>query len=363
MTTHLAHRSMVSSIEKTGQLMSFAVGILVCCSFAVGQEQFELSDTGFLKVASSSPESARAVLQNIRTLIAGGDITSDKKRMQRRDARSNINMTDIGRGRRAEKLATLWLNQHRYHPLTDEAVMLRGDAKIMQEHYFRALFDYEFLVRAYPESKYFHTALERELEIARVFSSGVNRRFAGMRILPAKDETEEILIRIQERAPASYLAEVACKELGDFYFNQSDMNMAAEAYKLLLENYPNSQWTNYAKERQIEANQRMFKGTAYDATGLLEARRRLRDFKQNTPDTTKQSECNVAIHKIEEKLAKKQLLAARWYDNQHDYIGAEFMYRRLLADFPTSEVTNIAKKRLAELVAKICIKERHNHRR
>ncbi|MDX1566010.1 MAG: hypothetical protein R3236_11415, partial [Phycisphaeraceae bacterium] len=69
----------------------------------------------------------------------------------------------------AIRMADAWIKANPRHPLTDQAYLLRGDAKLAKKHYYEALFDYEYLVRVFPGSEWFDVALEREFQIARAF--------------------------------------------------------------------------------------------------------------------------------------------------------------------------------------------------
>ena len=108
-----------------------------------------------------------------------------------------------GQAGRAKELADRWIKAHPNHPYTVEALMLRGDARSLQGRYFKALRDYEDVIRFYPASEQYLEALDREFEIAKLFTQGLNRHFLGFRMLPAEGEGEELLIRLQERAPGS----------------------------------------------------------------------------------------------------------------------------------------------------------------
>lgn len=290
----------------------------------VTEDQYQWRDNDFEQIAAPPPGTAQAELHEIRRLIAAD------------------------RPAEADKLATRWINRHTGHELMPEAMLLRGDARAARKHYFRALYDYEQLVRAYPESEQFHEALEREFMIAKTFASGVKRRLWGMRIVPADGEAEELFILIQERAPGSRLAERAGKELGDFYYRRSEMALAAEAYDLFRQNYPRSQWSVHAVSRQIQANLATFRGPAYDATGLVEAQSRLSEFQEKMPVAAEQHGAAELSERVDESLAAKALVTARWYEKRGMRVSAVYMYRRVIDDYPGT----VAAKEAAEALEK-----------
>jgi outer membrane assembly lipoprotein YfiO len=315
---------MLAPIARRCGLMVFVVSMAVG-GVAGGQEVFELSEQGFEKVQAPDPGTPEGELHAIRQAIAAGEL------------------------KKAEELADAWIKARPNHPRLDEAFLLRGDAKSAQTEHYKALFDYEYLLRAFPASQFFDTALERELKIAEAFARGVKRKLWGMRIIPAEGEAEEIFIRIQERSPGSKVAERAGIELADHYYRQSDMSSAAIAYELFQQNYPQSQWREYAMQRQILSNLATFKGPRYDATGLIEAKNRIADYQQSYPAAAEQLGAEAFNARIDETLATRDLLVAQWYDKKDQRISAVVMYKRVIRDHPGSAAAARALDRLREL--------------
>ena len=309
----------------TNGLIASVLLTLCCAGTARGQETFELGAEGFEKLEAPDPATPEGQLHAIRSALAAD------------------------RPKDAEKLASRWIKDHPNHPALDEAHLLRGDAKTAQEHFYEALFDYEYVLRAYPGSPQFDKALEREFHIAEAFGRGVKRRLWGIRMIPAQEEAEEILIRIQERSPGSRIAERAGIELGDHYYRQANMSQAAVAYELFIENYPQSQWREHAMQRQIMANLATFKGPRFDATGLIEAQNRLADYGAQFPAAAEQIGADALQTRIDETLATRALLAAKWYDDRNQDISAVFMYKRVIRDHPGSAAAQRALQRLGEL--------------
>lgn len=253
----------------------------------------------------------------------------------------------------ARDLADEWLERYPVHPLTPEVYLLRGDAKVAQRNYYSSLYDYEFLIRTFPSSEMFHKALEREYELAVLFLGGVKRKLWGMRFWPfgqsADDEAEEILIRIQERAPGSELGERASLTLADYYFDSAQMHKAAEAYDIFLLNYPRSQHRERAMRRVIQSNLATFKGPRFDPTGLLDAAARLRAYQAEFPAAAERMGVDALLVRIEESLALKHLYHAQWYERREKPISAAYMYRRVVQDYPRTAAAQEAIERLRDL--------------
>lgn len=298
-------------------------------SAALAQDTYVLDEDGWVKTDAPEPGSPEAALQAVRRALAE-DRPGD-----------------------AKSLASEWIEDYPNHPMIAEAYLLRGDAKVARANYYRALFDYEFLIRRYPGTEQFVTALEREYELARRYT-GVDgpllkRKLLGLRILTARAEGEELLIRIQERVPGSDLGERASMTLADAYFQNAEMGNAALAYDLFLENYPRSPRRERAMLRLIQASLARFKGPTFDATGLVEANQRLKEYEQEFPVAAERLGAAALRVRIDETMARKDLLDAQWYERTGEDVGALSMYRRLIKDRPQTAAAAEAIRRLEAL--------------
>ena len=283
----------------------------LCAGGAPGQQKYELSDTDeWHLVESADPATPAGRLAAARHAMAGG------------------------RNQRAASLATAWIEQNPRDPLLPDAYLLRGDALRADAKYFKALFDYEFVARAYPASEAFVTVIQRELEIGVMYARGMKRLWLGMRIVNADEVAEELLIRVQERMPGSRLAEEAGIELADYYFRNRDMRLAVEMYSIFLENHPGSDQVSKARRRLIYAELATFKGPSFDASGLHEARARLHELIALEPAAAQRVGADALLVRIDESDAQKLLVQTKWYLTTGDPVACELMIRRLVTHYP-----------------------------
>lgn len=302
--------------------------LLLCLTTSLAaQERYRLDADSYdwEKQTEFDPETPQGKLQIIRKTLAQGQ------------------------AKEAQKLATEWIERYPNHPNLVEAYLLRGDALRARQHYYDALFDYEHVIRRYPASEHYLTALEREYEIARLFAGGTRRLLWGMRLIKADAEAEELFILIQERAPGSDLGERANLALGDFYFERGRMNEAADAYDAFLTNYPQSRSRERAMLRLIQANLASFKGPKFDPTGLIDAGERIKMYRREFPAAAERIGADALLIRIEESLALKLLTSAQWYEQTDKPVSAIYMYRRTIRDYPQSAAAQQALARLQEL--------------
>lgn len=220
-------------------------------------------------------------------------------------------------------------------PETAEALLRRGDAKLALKDEYEALYDYERVIKEYPGTPQFVTALERELEIGLMYLNGLRKKTWGLRIDNATRIGEELLIRVQERAPGSQLAQRAAIELANYYYRVRDLRMAAEAYDIFLANFPTSEYRELAMERRVFANIGRYKGPRYDASGLIEAQYLVRDFAARYPKSAEEIGMNDAlIARLDESAADQMFETASWYMKRGDPVSARYTMKRLLQKHP-----------------------------
>lgn len=303
---------MVRPSRAAGRLAcaSVAAALLAAAPARAQDTRFELNPDGtWTRVAEPAPGSDEELLVRARRLLADRYPAT------------------------AKAILTEWIEAHAHedHPLMPEALLLRGDARVAAGSEYKALYDYEEIIKLYPGSEQFVIALERELEIGIRYLSGLRRKFLGLRIDPANSTGEELLVRVQERLPGSRLAERAGLELANYYYRRSEMRQAAEAYEIFLVNFPGSEHRKFAMERRIKANIARFKGPRYDATGLIEARLLTEEFIELYPADAERAGLNDALLPwLDEAAASQVLESARWYFRRGDFPAARFTLRRLL---------------------------------
>lgn len=229
----------------------------------------------------------------------------------------------------------------------DEALLMRGDAKIARDEEFEALYDYERLIRTFPQSEHFVTAVDRETRVADLYLDGLKLRVFGIRLVDGEDIAIELLIRAQERLPDSSIAERSALRIADYYYQKREMRLARDAYELYLANFPSGPNRVHAERRLIYADMARFKGPRYDGAALQDVRLRIRDFVRRYPSEATSSGINEGlIARIDESTAAQLLESARWYLRQNDEAAARYTLRRMLRVHPET----ISAQRARELM-------------
>lgn len=247
---------------------------------------------------------------------------------------------------RARELLDPWIEAHKRtdHPLLARAYLLRGDARVMQRDEYVALYDYEAIIKQFPDSESFPTAVIREMDIAQKYLDGMKRKLWGLfRVESGRRLGEELMIRVQERMPGSKVAEEAAIRLAEHYYATRRLGLAAEMFDIFRTNYPDSEYAKQALLGQIYANVAQFKGPSYDASKLIEARLLLDRFVRAYPaDALKEGIAEGLSARIDESRAQQMLETARWYLRRGDEPSARFMFKRLLRRHPSTGASQAA---------------------
>jgi outer membrane protein assembly factor BamD (BamD/ComL family) len=245
------------------------------------------------------------------------------------------------------------------HPMTPEAYYLRGNAKLARGEEGEALRDYEEIVKNHGSSEFFPLALEREMDVAKLYLKGRRKKSLGLRIDSGIPLAEEILLRVNERLPGSKLAERALMELADFYARTRDLPMAAEAYDVFVRAYPRSSMHARAMERRVYATVAQFKGPRYDASMLKDAAVQVEEFRARHPAAAQESGMTDAlVARLDESAAAAMLTTARWYIKRDDPVSARLTLSRLVRRHPRTGAAQDALTMLQDLEKQLAPKER-----
>ena len=246
---------------------------------------------------------------------------------------------------KAHSILSDWLeaNKRTRNDSIAQAYYLRGLARVDRKREYKALFDFEAVIRDFPSSPYFLKAVEQEYYIGLDYINGLKRRFLWFRSESGRPTGEELLIRTQERVPGSQLAEEAAITLADHYYGRRELKLAAEMYAIFRENYPKSDRVRYSMLREIEANIARFKGPRYDGSGLLDAKLLIEQYQRQYPGESIRSGVTEGLDAwIDESAAQQVLDTARWYIKVDDETSARFTLARLIRRHPATDAADEA---------------------
>jgi outer membrane assembly lipoprotein YfiO len=249
----------------------------------------------------------------------------------------------------AKGIVLEWLRTNPHAPDRDRGLFLLAEAYYQYGDRTRAFYYLDELMDTYGESRLFYPALEKQYQIADAYLRGYKNRLFGLPIMSAQDDGIEMLFRIQERAPGSPLADRALLRTADYYYDNAEYDLAADAYGFYARRYPRSPLLARVLIRRAFASLAQFRGLNYDATPLVDAKAQLEAFRASFPEMAEQENVPAVIERINATLAAKLYDTGRFYERTHKPRGATYMYRYLVNRYPESRDADRARKRLERM--------------
>jgi outer membrane assembly lipoprotein YfiO len=249
----------------------------------------------------------------------------------------------------ARSIVLDWLKKNSQAPDRDRGLFLLAEAYYQYGDRTRAFYHLDELMDTYGESRLFYPALEKQYQIADAYLRGYKNRLFGLPIMGAEDDGIEMLFRIQERAPGSPLADRALLRTADYYYDNAEYDLAADAYGFYARRYPRSPLLARVLIRRAFASLAQFRGLNYDATPLVDAKAQLESFRVSFPELAEQENVPAVIERINATLAAKLLETGKFYERTHKPRSAAYTYRYLLSRYPDSRDAEKARGRIGRL--------------
>ncbi len=254
-----------------------------------------------------------------------------------------------GHNTTARKTAIQWFKSHKASPLRDRALYLIAEALYQSGDRIKSFYYLDELMDEYPSSPLFYQALQKQYDIANAYLEGYKIRFLGIPLFGASGEAVEMLYRIQQRAPGSPLAEKALRRTADWYYSQSDFDLAADAYAAYVRQYPRSPDLPRIRLREAFASLAQFRGTLFDATPLIDARTQLVALAAQYPQLAREENLISVIQRIDRTFAAKVFATGDFYQRTGELKAAVYNYRFLIQTYPAAPEAAQAQKRLAAM--------------
>jgi len=252
----------------------------------------------------------------------------------------------------ARKIVLQWLKTNKTHPLRDRGLYLLAEAYFQFGNRILSFYYLDELMDNFPESRLFYPALERQYQIADDYLNGYKRRVLYVPLLGSQDEAVEMLYRIQGRSPGSPLAEKALLRTADFYYADSQFDLAADAYSSYVKSYPRSPAVPRVRLRQAFSALAQFRGLKFDATPITDARAQLLDIRREYPELAAEENIDQIVAQIDEAFARKVSYTADFYRRTSAPKAAVYNYRYLRGKYPESAEATKADAALQKFPAK-----------
>ena len=244
----------------------------------------------------------------------------------------------------------------RHHPkdaLAPSALYRGAQLQEQQHNYFAAADSYRLLVERYPGTPHFDEAIEAQFRIGEMYLAGKKKKILGISLGNSLDRAVTIFANIVRTAPYGKYTARAQFNIGLAREKQNVPEMAIEAYQAVVNKFPNEP---VAVDAQYQIGYIWLmaarKGTT-DAAATTNAKTAFQDFLLHYPHSEKapQARANLALLDHTETTSSYQV--AKFYDKQKYYRAAVIYYNEVIRQQPGSNESNLAKKRIDQLRAKV----------
>src|SRR5437867_3585824 len=209
------------------------------------------------------------------------------------------------------------------------------------------------LVERYPSSPNFEPAIEAQFRIGEIYLNGKKKKVLGIPMGSALDRAVTIFANVVRTAPYGKYTARAQFNIGLAREKQNVPEMAIEAYQAVVDKFPNEP---VAADAQYQIGYIWFtaarKGTK-DLAATTNAKTSFQDFLLHYPHSEKAAQARANMDLLEHKETTSSYQVAKFYDKQKYYRAAVIYYNEVIRQQPGSTESNLAKKRIDKLRAKV----------
>ena len=234
-----------------------------------------------------------------------------------------------------------------------EATYRAGQLTEAEGKLIKAAAIYRGLIEAYPETPRYHEAIEAQFRIGEIVLNAKKKKILGIPMGSALEEAVEIFASIVRNAPYGHITARAQFDIGRAREKQGSPDLAIEAYQSVVEKFPNDP---LAVDAQYQIGYLWFSATragTYDPEAPARARVAFQDFLYRYPKSEKATQARENMALIETRETKGSLQIAQYYDKAKKYRAAVIYYNEVIRQQPGSAESEIARKRIAQLRAKV----------
>lgn len=212
---------------------------------------------------------------------------------------------------------------------------------------------YRVVVEEYPKSPHFREAIEAQFRIGEMYLNGKKLKLLGIPIKSSMEKAIEIFAAIVRTAPYGKYTARAQFNIGLATEKQGNADAAVTAYTAVVDKFPDDP---IAADAQYQIGYLWLKTArsgVNDAKAVANAKVGFQDFLHRYPKSEKAAQARENLRRLEQRQTSNAFQIAKFYDKQKNYRAAVIYYNDVIRQQPGSSQSDRAKKRVAELRAKV----------
>jgi outer membrane protein assembly factor BamD len=236
-----------------------------------------------------------------------------------------------------------------------EALYRAGKLLTRRHQYYDAFKDYQLMLRRYPNSKRFNDVIGELYRISAALLDGAHNRLWGWLPTPSnRPRALEYFEVIILDAPYSDYAPLALMDIARGHQQNKDTEEAIDSLDRLVNTYPQSVLAPVAYLKLGDLHASLSEGPKYDQASTKEAMTYYEDYMILYPGDSGISEAAAGVDRMKTILAQSKIYIGDYYFYKRlNFVAAKVFYNEAITAYPDSPPAKIAKKRLADLEAKV----------
>ncbi len=219
--------------------------------------------------------------------------------------------------------------------------------------YLKAAEAYRVVVEKYPRSPNFNQSIEAQFRIGEMYLGGKKLRFLGIPVKTGLENATKIFAGIVRSAPYGRYTARAQFNIGRVTERQGNSDAAVAAYQAVIDKYPDDP---VAADAQYQIGYIWYtseRNGSRDSKATKNAKLGFQDFLYRYPKSEKAAQAKENLRIVEAKQTSNAFQVAKFYDKQKNYKAAVIYYNDVIRQMPGSQQGDLAKRRVAELRAKV----------
>lgn len=236
-------------------------------------------------------------------------------------------------------------------PTTDQAQEAQYRIGLCREgthDFYKAYLSYQRAINKWPSHPRFEDMMERMYRIGNLFLAGERQKVWKIPTLPSMDKTVEIYEGLIRLGPQSKWASQAQFNIGLAREKQRAYDEAVSAYQKLIDRYPDCDQIEAAYYQIGVAYEKGARRAEYDKSMADKAVEAFQEYLARYPKGDLASDAQQAIVKLQTEQARGLYEVAQFYEKSKKPKAAMIYYNDLIARFPDSRYTIVAKQRVAQ---------------
>src|SRR5438046_6748274 len=258
-----------------------------------------------------------------------------------------------GNTKRAIRAYKTLVKRHPKDTLAAGALFRAGELQEQRRDYLQAAQSFSQLVERYPASPHFDEAIEAQFRIGEIYLAGKKLKILGIPIASSLDRAVTIFANVVRTAPYGKYTARAQFDIGLAREKQHVPEMAIEAYQAVVDKFPNEP---VAADAQYQIGYIWFSAArtgTKDFAATTNAKTAFQDFLFHYPNSEKAAQTRANLQLLERKQTASSYKVAKFSDKQKYYRAAVIYYNDVIRQQPGSTQSNLAKKRIDQLRAKV----------